>query len=117
MAQPWPASLQQKLNSSGFEMIPGNPTIRSDMDTGPAKVRSRYTDAIDVYRASILLDFSEHDDFMTFYKTSLNNGVNTFEFTDPFTEQTAIFRFIESPTITALGGRTFRVNMIWEKIP
>lgn len=113
----WPVSLQQKLDSESFELKYGSTVIRSDMDVGPDKVRSRYTDAVDTYTCSILLDFDEQDTLRTFYKTTLNNGALPFEFNDPFTGVAATFRFIEPPSIRALGGRTFRVGLNWEKLP
>lgn len=113
----WPVSLQQRLNTSGFQKRFGNTLVRSDMDVGPAKVRSRFTDAVDVYVCSVLLDYAEYSTFETFFKTTLNNGANQFEFDDPFTATAAAFRFSEPPTITPLGGRTFQLDMSWEKMP
>lgn len=113
----WPLSLQQKLDAESFEKRLGNTLLRSDMDVGPAKVRSRFTDAVDGYTCSILLDFDQHSDFVTFYKTTLGNGSRQFLFNDPFTEEPTAFRFAEPPVIRALGGRTFRVSMNWERMP
>lgn len=113
----WPVGLQQRLNSESFEMKYGSTSVRSDMDIGPAKVRSRFTDAVDTYTCSILLDFAEKETLDTFFRTTLNNGVLPFLFNDPFTEVEASFRFVEAPSIRALGGRTFQVSMSWEKLP
>lgn len=113
----WPIALQQKLNVSSFEVKLGSTTLRTDMDVGPAKVRSRFTDAVDTYQCSIYLDFDEYDDFLLFFKTTLNNGTNQFEFDDPFTQVATAFRFASPPTIRPLGGRFFEVGMIWEKLP
>lgn len=112
----WPVSLQQKLDSDSFELKLGSTTIRTEMDVGPAKVRSRYTDAVDDYTCSILLDYDEYQTFIDFYKTTLANGALTFTHLDPFTGLEATFRFKEDPSIRALGGRTFRVSMFWEKM-
>jgi hypothetical protein len=112
----WPVSLQQKLDAESFELRYGNTLIRTDMEVGQAKVRSRYTDAVDQYTCSILLDFSEQATLRTFYKITLGNGALPFIFDDPFTEEPAVFRFIDPPSIRALGGRTFRVSMSWEKL-
>lgn len=113
----WPAELQQKLLVENFEYRPGKTTLRTDMDIGPAKVRSRFTDAVDVYTCAVYLDFDEVAIFKTFYKTTLNNGVNQFEFEDPFTEEVTAFRFAEDPIIRPLGGRTFQLSMVWERMP
>ncbi len=113
----WPISLQQKLNVESFEVKIGSTSVRSDMDIGPAKVRSRFTDAVDGYQCSVNLDFDEYSDFLLFYKTTLNNGVSQFLFNDPFTELPTAFRFASPPSIRPLGGRVFQVGMIWEKLP
>lgn len=117
MSNTWPVGLQQKLDSESFEMKYGNTAIRSDMDVGPAKVRTRYTDAVDLYTCSILLDYDEQVTLRTFYKVTLDNGTMPFDFLDPFSGIAASFRFSEPPSIRALGGRTFRVQMQWEKMP
>ena len=113
----WPASLQQLLEVAGFEYIPGKTSVRTEMDVGPAKVRSRFTDAVDQYLCQITLDFDQVATFKTFYKTTLNNGVNPFLFDDPFTETEATFRFYAEPRIRPLGGRVFTLSMSWEKLP
>lgn len=87
------------------------------MDVGPAKVRSRFTDGVDVYTTEIFLDFSEWSTLKDFYKTSLNNGSLPFLFTDPLTATSETFRFASPPSIQPLGGRVFRVSMNWEKLP
>ena len=113
----WPITLQQKLNVAGFSHTLGKTTARTEMDVGPAKVRSRFTDAIDLYSCSINIDFAEYSTFVSFFKTTLNSGVAQFLFVDPFTLTENAFRFAEEPTITPLGGRYFQVSMVWEKIP
>lgn len=115
----WPISLQQKLEVAGFQYIPGNTRIASDMDVGPKKIRSRFTDAADMYKCQVTLDFSEVQTFKTFYKTTLNNGTLPFLFTDPFDEEEATFRFSpeQDPVIRPLGGRKFTLSMQWEKLP
>ncbi len=113
----WPIGLQQRFNSDSFEVKYGVTSVRTDMDIGPAKVRSRFTDAVDVYSCSVMLDYAEYSTFITFYKTTLDNGVSSFLFDDPFTGNPEIFRFKDAPSIRAIGGRTFQVSMSLEKLP
>jgi len=113
----WPISLQQKLNVDSFSISFGDTLVKSDMDVGPAKVRSRFTDAVDVWTASIYLDYDEYTDLFDFYKTTLNNGAKTFSFTDPMTGLLGEFRFSNPPGITPLGGRFFKVALKWDKQP
>lgn len=113
----WPVSLQQKLNVAGFEVTYGNTLVRTDMDVGPAKVRSRFTDAVDVYTCTIHLDIDEKETLDTFFKTTLGNGANQFLFDDPFSGDETAFRFVGQPKIRPLGGRVFEVGMVWERMP
>ena len=119
MASQWPLALQQKLNVSGFQKNLGDTRVTTEMDVGPKKVRSRFTRGVDTYSASILLDFDDVSVFESFYKTTLNNGTLPFEFTDPFTETTAEFRFTPNSgvSISPLGGRVFQLDMNWELLP
>lgn len=112
----WPISLQQCLNSDDFDMKFGDTTVRTDMDVGPAKVRSRFTDGIDNYTCSILMSTDEFATLKMFYKTTLNNGVMPFLFNDPLTNTSETFRFVTPPEFRPLGGLTFRVSMAWEKL-
>lgn len=115
----WPVSLQQKLNVASFQYHPGNTRVSTEMDVGPAKTRSRFTDAVDVYTCEVNLDFTEVATFKTFYKTTLGNGTLPFDFTDPFTGLVTSYRFSPGtdPIITPLGGRVFTLGMTWEIMP
>lgn len=112
----WPEELQQLLNVDSFSIRFGNTLIRSEVDVGLAKVRSRYTAGIDIYTCSIDMDMELYPVLTEFYKTTLNNGAGTFTFIDPMTSEAAEFRFAETPSITPLGGRIFRVGMTWERL-
>ncbi len=118
MAQSFPASLQQILNSGGFNYTYGNTLQRTQMDIGPAKVRNRFTNGIDVINASIVIDFDDYNTLTTFYKTTLANGSLTFNYDHPLTQNEAEFRFVSPPTVTPIsgGGRKFSVSFSWELI-
>lgn len=113
----WPASFQQVLNVDSFQLQFGDTTVRSTVDGGPAKVRSRYTRGVDLIQCTIYIDYGLYQDLKTFYKNTLNNGVRTFSFNHPFTGTPAEFRLAEPPSIIPLGGREYRVNMKWEEMP
>lgn len=116
----WPVALQQKLNTEGFGIKFGDPTISTDMDVGPAKKRARYTSAPDLYTCTILLEYDLYQDFEDFYKVTLNNGVTTFEFPHPMTLVNKEFRFMEPPDIRPIsgnGGTVYVVSMKWELLP
>ncbi len=115
----WPISLQQKMDVAGFQYRMGRTKVSTDMDVGPAKVRARFTDAVDGYDLQHTLDFDDIATFKTFYKTTLGNGTLPFTFPDPFTLATETFRFApdSDPIIRPLGGRVFTLTMSWERMP
>lgn len=114
----WPVLLQQKLETA-FQMTYGNSRIATEMDIGPAKVRSRFTDTVDIYTCQITMDMDEKAIFDQFFKTTLGNGTLPFLFVDPFSQVEEVFRFApdQSPVLTPLGGRVFTLRMTWEKLP
>jgi len=119
MAQAWPIQLQQKLNQGDFSETLADTTIRSSTGIGLEKVRRRYTSGVEKVSCSIFIEKDEVALFKTFYNTTLNGGVNTFEFTDPFTDTLTEFRFITSspPLLRPIGGSVFNLTMTWERIP
>lgn len=117
----FPSSLATKLNSTNFTYQPGDTRTVTDMDVGPAKVRSRFTNAVDIYQCEINLDISLIATFKTFYKTTCGNGTLPFTFPDPFTQVVTNFRFDPkaSPQINPFGsgGTVFTLRMVWEILP
>jgi len=117
MAESFPNELQDLLNQAGFTQQFGKTTIRSTVDVGPAKIRSRFTKEIDRFSCSIDLEKDDYSILSTFYKTTLNNGVRTFNYNHPMTGVESEFRFVEPPSITPIGGLWFKVGLSWEEMP
>ena len=117
MAEQWPASLQDRLNQSGFNISPGSVAIRSKMGVGPAKVRQQYSKSIDGITSTINLDRSLYADLYTFFYTTLAGGVKAFEFNHPITDVLTEFRFTKPFSVSIIGGNEFSVSMAWEALP
>lgn len=115
--QTWPVSLQDKFNVDNFSVKLGNTTVRSEMDVGPDKVRRRFTDAVDIYTASIDMDIDQYSDLKQFFENTLGGGSLTFAFVNPLTNTTDEFRFIDPPDVRPIGGRFFKVSMNLERMP
>lgn len=113
----WPSTLQQRLNVRDFAISTEDTTIRTAMQTGYPKVRSRYTDAVDNVNCSINLDITQYNTLQSFYKTTLGNGVLPFDFLHPITQTMTKVRFVGPPKYTPLGGRVFVAQMTWEFLP
>lgn len=114
MAQLWPAQLQDYLNEDSFRYAFGNTVIKTEMEVGPPKRRRRSTEAIDSISCTIDMEYDDISILKNFYDTTLNGGVDSFEFTDPFTLTTKEYKFDGPPQVRPIGGRWFRVSMVWE---
>jgi hypothetical protein len=118
----WPASLPQSLLLDLKRKRQGG-KIRSDMDTGPAKQRARFTAAVQQYEGALLLTGAQLATFKTFYENTLGQGAASFTWIDPITDASASLRFMEEPEDTLVRAhddpdlRLYRVTMPLEKLP
>ena len=87
------------------------------MDVGPAKVRKRATSATTKYQLSFEMDNTDVNTLTTFFNTTINDGADSFDMSDPRNGGTETFRIIGSPEISALTGVWFRVNVNMEILP
>lgn len=62
----WPANLPVPL-LQGYELEAGDTTARTDMESGPARVRRRFTAAPDGVSLSLLLTETEMNTFRDFW--------------------------------------------------
>lgn len=116
MAEVWPVSLQQTLNSD-FSYKKGDSLLRSSNDIGPDKVRRRSTVSVPTLSASIHLTTAQYSVLDYFYETSLNGGAKTFSFVHPISGLTKEFRFSSPPAFRYLGAGKWICSMEWEEMP
>jgi hypothetical protein len=115
-SQSWPVSLQQYLNQGAFSQNAQETNIRTNVETGPFKVRRRFTQPVTNMDCQIWMPKAEYPVLEDFYNVTLQNGTLPFEFVDPITGVLRNWRF-KSPYKTGhLGASTFIVNMEWEAI-
>ena len=69
----WPTSLGIP-QFSGFEIETTDPTARTDMEGGPARVRQRYTHAPDKIPLRFLFDSAQMVTFRAFWESDFING-------------------------------------------
>ena len=92
----WPATLPQRL-SSDASIQDDNSCVRSDMDSGPASVRNRFTANTQSVKGSMILTGAQLVTFRTFFKTTLKNGSLSFNWIHPETEAAVVIRFKAIP--------------------
>jgi len=66
---------------------------------------------------SIYLTAAQYSIFYSFYNTTLNGGVLTFEFNHPITQALTEWRFKGPARVQSIGGNNFTVDFTWEELP
>ena len=95
----WPATLPQCQSQYSEKRQDG--ALRSDMDTGPAKVRRRFTATSTYLQLTYLLTLSQSTELDTFYDVTTNKGSDVFDFLHPRLGTTVRARFMEPPELAA----------------
>lgn len=115
----WPAELQQVLNTSGFANQFVDTVIRTQMDSGPDKIRRRSTTGPEPIKGSILIPTSLYATMKSFYDTDTAGGSLEFLWAHPITRDPAYFRFTAPPDITPVGagGLQWNVDLALEIVP
>lgn len=118
----WPATLPQSLLYT-LKRSRQSGKVRSDMDTGPAKQRPRFTATTKDYDGSMILTGAQLTTFYTFYETTLGQGAASFTWIDPITDASATLRFVREPEDTLIvphddpDVRVYSVSMSLEQLP
>lgn len=118
----WPATLPQTVLSDLVRQRQAG-KVRSDMDTGPAKQRARFTATTKQFTASLMMTGAQLTTFYTFYETTLGQGAVSFTWVDPITDASATLRFMGEPTDTLVRAddtpddRLYSVTLPLEKLP
>ncbi len=118
----WPASLPQHafLPVTEFRQTA---VLRTSMDSGPAKVRKRFTAAVRHLDFDMVLDGTQRATFDTFFATTIDEGATVFDFPDPVDGATIEVRFRENVSwnqiqVGATGAeRSWRGKMKLEVLP
>ena len=116
----WPASLPRgdRALVQGYQEQWDGGVIRSEMETGPARLRRRTTAVAQPLSVTFAMDSDQVDTFKTFFLTTLSGGTEPFYFRRPREGQTEIARFRAPPQITPMGsGELWQVSFTVEIMP
>ena len=113
----WPDTLPQSPLIEGFRETPANATLRTEMETGPAKLRRRTTAATATLSLTFLISTAQLAVLDTFYADTLQHGTLPFDYTHPVTGETVSCRFRQPPARGALGDGYFRASIDLEVLP
>ncbi len=126
----WPSMLPTNP-TTGWTETPGKSVVRTDTDSGPAKLRRRFTSApsqftlqfiladdasyTGVQKATRLIEF--HDNPTNGSPPGTNGGVEKITgLPHPRDNTSADFRFVEPPVITQMSTKVFRASVTLEKV-
>lgn len=120
-SQTWPGSLPQDTFRQ-LDLEPEDNRLRTQMDSGPVKMRRRFTAVPIKKRHSMTLRGDDFQTFKNFYETTLKDGTLRFDWTDPVDGTTVEMRFVTPYTASlAAGGsaneRVWEINMNLEIMP
>jgi len=100
----WPPGISQAFTSDAFAEKPQDVTIRTDMDTGPPKVRPRFFNPVRTYSCEIILrNAAEYETLRDFYYVICAGGTDTILLAHPITGDPTSFRFASPIEFSAIG--------------
>lgn len=101
----WPVTLPQFVQESGYREEIQDQTIESQMDTGPAKIRRRFTRSLRKFTISMQMTAAQVTAFESFWQTDCLGGSISFDWVHPRTRAAAVMRFRNpAPTIQTIGA-------------
>lgn len=113
----WPASLPEQPLADGYTESALPNVVRSEMEIGPAKLRRRYTAEIKVYAVQFMLTTAQVATLETFYDSTLNGGVDPFDWVDHRTGATVSYRFRSRPMYYTAAPGHWRCSSELETVP
>lgn len=117
MAITWPGTLPSEPLLAWSERFQ-NLALRSQTDTGPAKLRRRTTSGPRRIALPFALTDAQAAALDTFYHVTTQNGVLRFEWDHPRTgAANQEFRFLEAPELVESNRGLFRTTLILELLP
>ncbi len=108
----WPASLPQNP-LVGLGDQDGDSVLRTNMDTGPATRRNRYTAITQSVSFPMVLTGTQRVTFDTFYRTTISNGALAFDWTDPVDDSTVSMAFKSPPKWSLVVGSDTPADRVW----
>lgn len=101
----FPATLPQYVQEGGFSEQIQDQTIESQMDTGPAKIRRRFTKSLRQFSLQMMLTPAQTDTFEAFWQDDCKGGSLPFVWVHPRTRVPSTMRFrLPAPQISTQGG-------------
>ena len=119
MALVWDPDLPQCVEPGWNETLQDT-SLSTDMDTGPAKARQRFSTPIDRLDCTVILEREQVPILRAFYRDDAQGRAVPFEWVHPLDGTPRLYRFVSPPAIANLwrGGRKLcRATLSLEMLP
>jgi len=83
------------------------------MDSGPASVRNRFTAITQTIKTTMILTGTQLATFLTFFRTTLSHGTDSFTWTHPIDGSSKDMRFKTKPQWKCLKPDSTTADRIW----
>lgn len=113
----WPGTLPQYMNAESYSEQPEDGRIRTEMDAGPDFIRRRYSATTTPFSGALNLTKTQVSTLETFYETTLNGGVDAFDWVHPRTGASVEMRFLGRPQYQAYYDDFWQVSLNLEILP
>jgi len=107
----WPSNIPQYFNVAGFNEEPIDNAIRTTMETGDVKIRRRFTGQHYVISGAIDMTAAEFETFRAWWRDNLRDGVLSFDWVHPTSQQSATFWCLSSYRAPVFGTDNRRVAL------
>ena len=116
MANQWPTDIPFCLLMQGYLEERQPVVIRSPVDSGPQKVRRRYTRPLNGIIGALVVTLEQLDSFWLFFDTTLQGGTFTFEVPNQITGEMKECRFLQPPRISAINEDKYNLEVVIEEL-
>lgn len=113
----WPGSVPDKFEQRGFDYQDEDNLQRTQMGQGPDKVRVRFTAVSTLVSGNIRMSKSQYQDLLAFHRWTLMWGALTFDWVDPISGSSEVFRFLRPPWLVAVSADRVVVGVDLEMLP
>lgn len=113
----WPSTLPATPLMDKFRETSPDTLIRTEMETGPAKIRRRSTAGVRGMTLGYLLSRAQVAALESFYLADTAGGALAFDFTHPRSGAALVCRFRSPPAYESVNGEYFHVAVALEALP
>src|SRR5262245_89733 len=99
----WPPGLPDCVTADDYQEQWIGGWIKSEMESGPAQTRRRFTRARRKFQRSMIVDANQYDLFFNWWDIDLLGGTLPFDLMHPINGDPLSARFGEEPTVETVG--------------